>query len=127
MRDMTKGGTTARARASVVNRTSWERSGTGASAAGRRTRREALQTGMFGAVHDEIAGPGIGPEHGGHLAGLGPVRLHVATATHEAETDHDHQHPRLHARIGERGHAPGHDHHEEREHERAVTRLERAA
>src|SRR5437016_2091359 len=45
-RDSTNGATTARARASVAQRTSADRGGTAASAA-RHARREALQAGML--------------------------------------------------------------------------------
>ncbi len=84
-------------------------------------------THLIGAIHDEVAGLGFLAQDRRDLRGLGALGGDVAGATDEAERDRDGEDSAQDARIAQRGEAAGDEQHEEREHDRAVARLERAA
>ena len=82
---------------------------------------------LVGAVHHEVAGLRFAAEYRRDLAGLRALGDHVAHAAHESEDDRDAEHPAEDTWIAQGREAPGDEEDEEREHDRAVPRLERTA
>ena len=82
-------------------------------------------TELVGAVDDEIARARLGAEHLGDLPGLRALLHEVADPAHEPEPDDDGDDPDLHAGIDQRREPTTDEQREEREHDRAVARLER--